>query len=127
MSHKSLKLFTFLGHPVDHNNNQFNWLSKASSIIEEDALDITDSYEKIKFTIKLTYNDSLKQNVIKKLRTYPKFKTAVRFENYLDLVTDFKIRRCFKRFLLRVYDLEIEKGHYGRKTCKEGANFVLPG
>ena len=69
----------------------------------------------------------LLKNLIKKLRTYPKFKTAVRFENYLDFVTDFTIRRCFTRFLLRVYDLEIEKGHYGRKTCKEGANFVLPG
>ena len=53
-------------------------------------------------------------NQRKKLRTYSKFKTEIKFENYLDTVNDFKIRRKLTQFRLGVLDLEIEKGRYGR-------------
>ena len=51
----------------------------------------------------------------KKLRTNAKFKIDMKFESYLDLVNDFKTRRCLTRFRLEVHDLEIERGRYVRK------------
>ena len=48
----------------------------------------------------------------KKLRTYAEFKTVIKFENYLDIVRNQKIRFNLKRFRLDVNDLEIEKGRY---------------
>ena len=39
----------------------------------------------------------------------------MKFESYLDLVNDFKTRRCLTRFRLGVHDLEIERGRYARK------------
>ena len=54
-------------------------------------------------------------NQRKRLRTYAKFKTEVKFENYLDIVNDFKIRCKLTQFSLGVHDLEIERGRYGRK------------
>ena len=40
----------------------------------------------------------------------------MKFESYLDLVNDFKTRRCLTRFHLGVHDLEIERGHYVHKS-----------
>ena len=54
-------------------------------------------------------------NQRKKLRTYAKFKTEIKFENYLDTINDFKIRRKLTQLRLGVLDLEIERGRHGRK------------
>ena len=70
----------------------------ANSIIDEFSLDTTESEEKLKNIIKSTYNKTLLANCVnqrKKLRTYAKFKTEVKFENYLN---DFKIRRKLTQF-----------------------------
>ena len=39
----------------------------------------------------------------------------MKFKTYLDLVNDFKTRRCLARFRLGVHDLETERGRYARK------------
>ena len=78
--------------------------------------------EKLKNKIRSIYNKTLEtalKNCVsqrKKLRTYAKFKTEVKFENYLNTVNDFKIRRNLTQFCLGVHDLEIERGRYGRKS-----------
>ena len=93
----------------------------ANFIVGEFSLDITESEEKLNNIIKSRYNETLKKQLAscvsqrKKLRTYAKFKTEVKFENYLDIVNDFKIRRKLTQFRLGVHDLEIERGRYGRK------------
>ena len=93
----------------------------AHSILDEFSLDITDSENKLKNKVRSIYNKTLVKSLTncmnqrKKLRTYAKFKTEIKFENYLDTVNDFKIRRKLTQFRLGVLDLEIERGRYGRK------------
>ena len=93
----------------------------ANSILDEFSLDITDSEDKLKNKVSSIYNKTLVKSLTncmnqrKKLRTYAKFKTEIKFENYLDTVNDFKIRRKLTQFRLGVLDLEIERGRYGRK------------
>ena len=106
---------------LDDNNNHYNWVSMANSILNEFSLDITDSEDKLKTKVRSIYNKTLVKSLTncmnqrKKLRTYAKFKTEIKFENYLDTVNDFKIRRKLTQFCLGVLDLEIERGRYGRK------------
>ena len=94
----------------------------ANSIISEFSLDVTVPEEKLKNKIRSIYNKTLEtalKNCVsqrKRLRTYAKFKTEVKFENYLNTVKDFKIRRNLTQFRLGVHDLEIERGRYGRKS-----------
>ena len=45
----------------------------------------------------------------KKLRTYAKFKTIIKFESYLDSVTDFTIRRNLTQFRLGRKPLPIKE------------------
>ena len=69
----------------------------------------------MKNKIKSTNSKTLVQNLAncviqrKKLRTYVKFKTVLKFESYLDSVTDFTIRRNLTQFRLGVHDLEMEE------------------
>ena len=106
---------------LDDNNNHYNWVSVANSVRDEFSLDLIESEEKLKDKIKSTYSKTLIQNLAncvnqrKKLRTYAKFKTNIKFESYLDSVTDLTIRRNLTQFRLGVHDLEIERGRYGRK------------
>ena len=107
---------------LDDSLNHYNWVSMANSIISEFSLDVTVPEEKLKNKIRSIYNKTLEtalKNCVsqrKKLGTYAKFKTEVKFENYLNTVNDFKIRRNLTQFRLGVHDLEIERGRYGRKS-----------
>ena len=71
----------------------------ANSILDEFSLDITDSEDKLKNKVRSIHNKTLVKSLMnymnqrKKLRTYAKFKTEIKFENYLVTVNDFKIRR----------------------------------
>ena len=93
----------------------------ANSVLDEFSLDITDTEDKLKNKVRSIYNKTLVKSLTncmnqrKKPRTYAKFKTEIKFENYLDTVNDFKIRRKLTQFRLGVLDLEIERGRYGRK------------
>ena len=95
---------------LDDSLNHYNWVSMAKSIISEFSLDVTVPEEKLKNKIRSIYNKTLEtalKNCVsqcKKLRTYAKFKTEVKFKNYLNIVNDFKIRRNL------IHDLEIERG-----------------
>ena len=76
----------------------------ANSISDEFSLDITDSEDKLKNKVRSIYIKTLGKSLTncinqpKKLRTYAKFKTEIKFENYLDTVNDFKIRRKLTQF-----------------------------
>ena len=106
---------------LDDNNNHYNWVSMANSILDEFSLDITDSEDKLKNKVRSIYNKTLVKSLMncmnqcKKLRTFAKFKTEIKFENYLYTVNDFKIRRKLTQFRLGVLDLEIKRGRYGCK------------
>ena len=97
-------------------DNHYNWVSVANSITSEFSLDVTVPEEKLKNKIRSIYNKTLEtalKNCVsqrKKLRTYAKFKTEVKFENYLNTVNDFKIRHNLTQFRLGVHELEIERG-----------------
>ena len=86
--------------------------------MDEYTQDIADSVETTKSKIVSAFNNILRQRLAdcidqrKKLRTYATFKTDIRFENYLDFVLKFKVRRCYSQFCLGVHDLEIERGCY---------------
>ena len=77
--------------------------------IEEDKI---YKYLGVLFTSDGSFIEHIKNLISqrKKLRTYAKFKTEVKFENYLNTVNDFKIRRNLTQFRLGVHDLEIEMG-----------------
>ena len=106
---------------LNDNNNHYNWVSVANSIRDEFSLDLTESEEKLKNKVEATYSKTLIQNLAnsvnqrKKLRTYAKFRTDIKFESYLDSVTAFTIRRNLPQFRFGVHDLEIERARYGRK------------
>ena len=105
----------------DNDDGQYNWLSFESIIMDEYTLDIADSVETTKSKIVSAFNNILCQRLAdcidqrKKLRTYATSKTDIRFENYLDFVLNFKVRRCYSQFRLGVHDLEIERGRYRPK------------
>ena len=65
-------------------------------------------------------------NQRKKLRTYAKFKTDIKFESYLNSVTDFTIRRNLTQFRPGVHDLETERGRYGRKPLPIEETLQMP-
>ena len=81
--------------------------------------------------VKNAYKAKLKHNLDncvgqrKKLRTYAEFKETVNFEKYLEIITNFAIRKSLTHFRLGVHDLEIECGLFKCKplsiearTCK---------
>ena len=47
-----------------------------------------------------------------KLRTYVQIKANFGFENYLDLLTELKLRRCITKFKISCHKLKIESGRY---------------
>ena len=102
-------------------DNKYNWLSFANAIMDEYTLYITDSVETTKSKIISAFNNILRQRLAdcidqrKKLRVYATLKTDIRFENYLDFMLNFKVRRCYSQFRLGVHDVEIERGRY---RCK---------
>ena len=69
----------------------------------------------IKSLLKISFHIHFKENITKclnqrrKLRTYAQFKSAMKFEKYLESVQNFSIRRSFSRFHLGVHDLEDDK------------------
>ena len=47
-----------------------------------------------------------------KLRTYGLLKTEIGTENYLQQITDFKVRKCYTKFRLSDHTLNIEQGRH---------------
>jgi len=54
-----------------------------------------------------------------KMRTFVTFKKEFRFEPYLLLIRDFKLRKVLAKFRLSSHDLEIEKGRYTKKSVND--------
>ena len=65
----------------NQDNSHYNWVSQAFASLEEYNVLVTDCDSKIKYKIKESYKNKLKQNLIscidqrKKLRTYARFRT----------------------------------------------------
>ena len=93
----------------------------ANFIVGEFSLDSTKSEEKLKNIIKSMYKTTLKKklancvNQCKKQGTSAKFITEVKFEKYLDIINDFKIRHKLTQFHSGIHDLKIERGRF---SCK---------
>ena len=86
-----------------------------------DIADENDTSESIKKKIIGNYNHSLFERINdcdqgKKLRTYRKFKSVIKFEPYLDTIENANLRRSLSKFRLSSHDLEIERGRYGKKS-----------
>ena len=91
--------------------------ARASTIMDEYTLDILQIlWKRLNLKLISAFNNILRQRLAdcidqrKKLRTYATFKTDIRFENYLDFLLNFKVRRCYSQFRLGAHNLEIERG-----------------
>ena len=110
----------------------YNWVSQINTIKHEFNVSTEQSDYNIKRKIKEKYGEILNENIAKclnqhrKLRTFAQFKSAMKFEKYLESMQNFSIRSCFTRFRLGVHDLEIERGRFNRqplpieqRVCKQ--------
>ena len=95
------KAFQQLSH--DNDEGHHNWISQACGILEEFNVSSNDSDYSIKHMVKNAYKAKLKPNLDncigqrKKLRTYAEFKETVNFEKYLEIITNFAIRKSLTR------------------------------
>ena len=101
---------------VDNTKGRYNWFSQTTNLVKENNIEIEkDSHFTINNIVKGNYETgsiNTLNNCIteqKKLRTYTEFKTVIKFEHYLDIIRNQKIRFNLTRFRLGVNDLEIEK------------------
>ena len=110
----------FIQQLQDDRQGHYNWVSQINTIKNEFNVS-TEQSDYIKRKIKEKYGKILKQNITKclnqrrKLRTFAQFKSAMKFEKYLESVQNFSIRSCFSRFRLCAHDLEIERGRFNLK------------
>ena len=58
------------------------------------------------------WHDNFKDLRDGKLRTYAKIKSQYGFENYLNIIKKFELRRCLSRFRISSHRLQIEIGRY---------------
>ena len=106
----------------DDMKGHYNWFSQVTDIIKStDIVDENDNNESIKKKIVENYNHSLSERINncdqgKKLRTYRKFKSDIKFEPYLDTIENSNLRKSLSKFRLSSHDLEIRRGRYGKKS-----------
>jgi hypothetical protein len=65
------------------------------------------------------FNDDRNGNCGNKMRTYRKFKLVYELEPYLEVITDYELRKCMSKFRLSNHSLEIEVGRHKRKQVKD--------
>ena len=58
---------------------------------------------------------------------YSSFKTVLKFEPYLCVVKNVKIRSCLSKFRMSCHDLEIERGRYDTKPKYFSERYCLSG
>ena len=97
----------------DDTKGHYNWISLMTELFRRSKTEVNDSNFIIKKTIKSYFEESLKKKLTtaiseqKKLRTYSSFKTVLKFEPYLCVVKNVKIRGCLSKFRMSCHDLEI--------------------
>ena len=94
-------------------------------------IEVNDSNFIIKKKIKSYFEESLKKKLTtaiseqKKLRTYSSFKTVPKFEPYLCVVKNVKIRSCLSKVRMSCHDPEIERGRYDTKPKHFSERYCL--
>ena len=107
-----------------YNQQKSSWYGSIQKIIQN----IPDLHNKLgsavtkltKYTIKKSVNNAYihtwKNDSVKysdgKLRSYLKFKCNFGFEEYLNIVSNFELRRSISKFRMSSHHLEIERGRY---------------
>ena len=126
----------------DVNSGCANWVSVAQSLQSQYNVAVSDSNSAIKLKVQQHFQSVIMEHLRvqitedKKLKTYALFKTTFKFETYLDVIPNFKVRSCFAKLRLSAHSLHIETGRYGGKNkipraerycqfCKLLGNFEL--
>ena len=118
------KAFLMLVEDADAGHK--NWVSKARDLASLYEIQSSDTKSIIKHKVQRHFQSEIMNNLTihiaqdKKLRTYALFKTAFKFETYLDIFTDFTTRSTFAKLRTSAHKLQIEIGRYGtKKTPRE--------
>ena len=109
----------------------YNWITLTTELLRRYKIEVNDSNFIIKKKIKSYFEESMKKKSTtaiskrKKLRTYSSFKTVLKFEPYLCVVKNVKIRSCRSKFRMSCYDLEFERGRYDTKPKHFSERYCL--
>ena len=110
------KAFIMLAN--DAESGQSNWVSKARNLQLLYGIQSSDSHLNIKIKIRKYFElellSKLKQHIAqdKKLKLYASFKSSFKFEPYLDILSDFRIRSVLAKLRLSAHTLQIETGRF---------------
>ena len=118
------KIYLMLKRDADNgiSYNGLNWAFHIKTILESLGLsfvwlqqtDINISFDLIKQRILDNYRQNWYSNInnSNRLLMYAHYKHEFTFENYLDFITDKKLRISYTRFRLSSHDLAVERGRY---------------
>ena len=113
----------------DADSGQSNWISKSRNLQLLYDIQNSDSHSLTKLKVKRHFeiqllvqlNEHITQD--KKLNLYASFKSSSKFEPYLDILSDFKVRSTLAKLRLSAHILLIETGRFSKNKKPRNERF----
>ena len=125
----SSKALSMLSLDADFGHS--NWVSQVRNLQDRYEIRITDNRTIIKAKVRKHFErqllEKLKEHITddKKLHLYASFKSNFKFEPYLDLLPDFKIRSTLAKLRVSAHNLQIEAGRFHKNKTPREERFCL--
>ena len=123
------KAFIMLVNDAD--SGQSNWVSKTRNLKSLYEIQNSDGHSIIKVKVKKHFESELLNKLNehiaqdKKLKLYAAFKSSFKFEPYLDILSDFKVRSALAKLRLSAHTLQIETGRFSKIKTPRNKRFCL--